>query len=71
MNNNKKFLNDVLYRRLLQVIPDSIEAGEVANALQDEVLQDVAETADPECWHSGDVEIALARVLRKRLGLCR
>lgn len=69
MNNNKEFLNDVLYRRLLHVIPDSIEAGEAANALQDEVMQDIVETADPECWHSGDVEIALARVLRKRLCL--
>ncbi len=64
---DKKFVNEVLYRRLLYVIPDSIEAGEVANALQDEVVRDIAETADPANWHSGDIDIALGRVLKKRL----
>lgn len=65
--NSKEFLNEFLYRRLLYVIPDSIGASEVANALQDEVMEDIAETADPDNWHSGDVEIALGRVLKKRL----
>lgn len=65
--NDKEFVNEVLYRRLLYVIPDSIEAGDVANALQDEVMQDIAETADPDNWHSGDIDIALSRVLKKRL----
>ena len=64
---NKNWVNEYLYRRLLNVIPDSNEAGEVANALQDEVMEDIAETADPENWHSGDIDIALARVLKKRL----
>lgn len=64
---DKKFVNEVLYRRLLYVIPDSIEAGEVANALQDEVVRDIAETADHDNWHSGDIDIALGRVLKKRL----
>ena len=65
--NSKEFVNDYLYRRLLHVISDSIEAGEVANALQDEVVRDISETADPDNWHSGDIDIALSRVLRKRL----
>lgn len=65
--NDKEFVNEVLYSRLLYVIPDSIEAGDVANALQDEVMQDIAETADPDNWHSGDIDIALSRVLKKRL----
>lgn len=64
---SKEWVNEYLYRRLLNVIPDSIEAGEVANALQDEVMQDIAETADPDNWHSGDIDISLARVLKKRL----
>ena len=64
---SKEWVNECLYRRLLNVIPDSIEAGEVANALQDEVMQDIAETADPDSWHGGDIDIALARVLRKRI----
>ena len=65
--NSKEFINEVLYRRLLCVIPDSIDAGEVANALQDEVMEDIAETADPDNWHGGDVDIALGRVLKRRL----
>jgi len=64
---SKEWVNEYLYRRLLNVIPDSIEAGEVANALQDEVMQDIAGTADPDNWHSGDIDIALARVMKKRL----
>lgn len=63
----KEWVNEYLYRRLLNIIPDSIEAGEVANALQDEVVQDIDETADSKNWNSGDIDIALARVLRKRL----
>jgi hypothetical protein len=64
---SKEWVNEYLYRRLLNVIPDSIEAGEVANALQDEVMEDIAETADSDSWHSGDIDIALGRVLKKRL----
>ena len=41
---------------------------ELANFLTDEVYEDVMETADPENWHDGDVDIALNRVLKKRLG---
>ena len=64
---NKAFVNDLLYRKLLHVMPDSIDATDVANALQDEVMQDVAEAAGYDNWHSGDVEIALSRVLKRRL----
>lgn len=35
----------------------------------DDVLCDVQETADMELMHSGDVEIAIRRVLFDRLGL--
>lgn len=41
---------------------------ELANFLTDEVYEDVMETADPENWQSGDVDIALNRVLKKHLG---
>lgn len=65
--NSKEGVNDYLYSRILILVPDSIEAGEVANALQDDVMQDIKETADPDNWHSGDIDIALSRVLRKRI----
>lgn len=64
---SKEWVNEYLYRRILILIPDSIEAGEVANALQDEVMQGIADTADPDNWHSGDIDIALARVMKRRL----
>ena len=63
----KKFINEHLYRRMLVLVPDSIDAGDIANALQDDVISDIEETADPEHWHSGDIDVALARVLKKRL----
>ena len=40
--------------------------GDVADALTDDVVTDIKETAG-ENWHSGDVDIALMRVLKKRL----
>ena len=41
---------------------------ELANDLTDEVYTDVMETADPDNWNWPDVDIALNRVLKKRLG---
>lgn len=66
---DKQFINEIIYRKFLSVGFDSIDAGRVADALTNEVVEDVEETADPENWHSGDVEIALARVLKKKLGI--
>ena len=66
---DKQFINEIIYRKFLSSGFDSIDAGSVADALTDEVVEDVEETADPENWHSGDVEMALARVLKKRLGI--
>ena len=42
---------------------------ELAEHLKDEVYQDVMETADPDQWNWPDVDIALNRVLKKRLGI--
>lgn len=63
----KSFVNDMIYSYLLLIISDSREAGEVADALQDEVATDIEETADPDKWNSDDVKISLARVLRERI----
>ena len=66
---DKLFINEIIYRKFLSIGLNSLDAGSVSDALTDEVSEDVEETADPENWHSGDVEIALARVLKKRLGI--
>ena len=61
----RKYINDYLYARFLN-FSDSLDAGDVADALTDDVVTDIKETAG-ENWHSGDVDIALMRVLKKRL----
>ena len=66
---DKLFINEIIYRKFLSIGLNSLDAGSVSDALTDEVSEDVEETADPENWQSGDVEIALARVLKKRLGI--
>jgi len=65
--NPRKFVNDYLYSKFLNFFPDSQDAGAVADAVTDDVLTDIEETAG-ENWHSGDVDIALMRVLKQRLG---
>ena len=48
---------------------DLQDANKLTNAVIDDVVEDVKETADPKEWHSGDIDIALTRVLKKRLGV--
>lgn len=70
MNINEKqidFIKGYLFSRIILLVPDFMEAGEVVSALQSEVIEDITETADPENWHSGDIDISLARVLKKKL----
>lgn len=66
---DKQFINEIIYRKFLSVGFNSVDAGSVADALTNEVVDDVEETADSRNWHSGDVEMALARVLKKKLGI--
>lgn len=60
------FVSEYIYRFFLH-IADSIEAGKLAEALLPEVVDDIESTADPDEWGSGDIDIALTRVLVKRL----
>ena len=60
------FVREYIYRFFLH-IADSIEAGKLAEALLQDVVEDIKETADPDEWGSGDIDIALTRVLVKRL----
>ena len=67
--NMRKFVNDCIYAKFLNVYNNSLDAGAVADAITDDVVNDILETADPENWHSGDVDISTMRVLKKRLNI--
>lgn len=59
-------INDYVYRFFLHIM-DSEDAGKIADALEDDIARDIDETADSSLWHSGDIEIAMKRVLMKRI----
>lgn len=46
---------------------DDVE--ELYNVIEKDVIEDIEECAHPECWHDGDVRIAIQRVLFKKLGI--
>lgn len=64
-----KEVEAMINARLSVIIPDNPDRNEVVSLILDDVIEDIDETAD---WtgfayneiHSGDVEIALARVLK-------
>lgn len=64
---NKDFARNTLVWVLNRIF-EMDDSERVADVLIDDVFQDVIETAD-KCFNSGDVEIALARVLKKHLGI--
>ena len=51
---------------LSSILPDAIDRDMVVISLFDDVVADVEETAD-EDFNSSDIDIALARVLYKRI----
>jgi len=59
-------INEYMYRKFLNFM-DSEDAGKIADALEDDVARDIEETADKDNWNSSDVEIAMTRVLLKRV----
>jgi hypothetical protein len=60
------YINDYIYRKFLNFM-DSEDAGKIADALEDDVARDIEETADKDKWNSSDIEIAMTRVLLKRV----
>ncbi len=48
---------------------DMDDVEEIYNAIEQDVIADIEESADPVYWHDGDVRIAIVRVLKKRLGI--
>ena len=66
-NEKKEEIRSSLDYELSSLAPDNCDRNAIINAIIDDVCNDVDETADPEEWHSGDVCIALVRVLKERL----
>ena len=60
--NGKRFIDEHLYRHFLHFM-ESSDASELASAITDDIATDIEETADSENWTSGDVDMALARLL--------
>jgi len=66
MRRDLDFVNEIIYRDFLSFMSGET-AGEIADALQDEVWEDIQETANPNTWGGDDVEKSMERVLRKKL----
>ena len=60
----RDYINEYIYRRFL-VFMESRDAGEMAYALTDKVIDDITETADIENWNDCDIDIALSRIMLK------
>lgn len=60
------YINEYMYRMFLHFM-DSSDAGRLSDELQDDVVRDIEETADGDNWNSSDVNIAMSRVLLKRV----
>ena len=58
----RDYINDYIYRMFLNFM-ESREAGEMAYALTDKVIEDMVETADVDNWNTSDINIALSRIM--------
>lgn len=65
-NSNKMFVESVLTSNLCYVFPDGFERENVINAIFEDVVSDIEETAD-EAFNSDDVLIAMGRVIYKKI----
>ena len=64
----QNFLRGTIQSNLSGIFEDDYDNEIVTASIFDEVLQDIEETAD-EHFNDSDVRIAIARVLKKRLGI--
>jgi hypothetical protein len=64
-----QFVNDQIYAMFLPIACDSIDSGAIADAITDEVVEDIMETADPNGWNSEDIRIAVTRVIKNKLNI--
>ena len=59
-------------RYLAAVLPDNIDREEIIQAIEEDVYMDIEQCSDwlnmpKDEWHPGDVEIAVARILKERI----
>ena len=67
-------IEDEVHRILMPVFQDARDRDQVVDAIFNDVMTDIEETADwseleDDEYHLGDIEIAVARALKKGLGL--
>ena len=60
------FVKSVLVSNLFSIFPDGFERENVINAIFEDVVSDIEETAD-EAFNSDDVLIAMGRVIYKKI----
>jgi hypothetical protein len=60
----RQFIDDCIYRKLLNFNMDSVDASRISEAVLVDIVTDIEETAD-EDFTSGDVDIAFTRLLLK------
>lgn len=64
----KKFVRGIVNIILSSIFTDESENQSVTDTIIDDVVQDIEECAD-EDFNDSDVRIAVARVLKNRLGV--
>jgi hypothetical protein len=64
----RPYLIDVIVDLGLDFLPQEY-INRLAEAIVDDVAEDMAASADKDEWGSGDVRFAVGRVLLKRLGM--
>lgn len=64
INHFARFANDTC----VTLIPDEYFT-KIVDAIKDDIVQDIYETADHENWNSDDLGLAIGRVLCTKLGI--
>ena len=57
----RRYVNEYIYRKFL-LFMDCSDASRLADSITDGIVNDIEETAG-EDWHSGDIDIALSRLM--------
>ena len=66
---DKDFTKESLKTIVAHFCDDIYDNYRIVNAVLDDVVEDIEETADVETFNSNDVEIAFTRVLIKKLNV--
>lgn len=61
----REYIGEYLFRKLYSLM-DANDAEDVKCAIEERIVRDVEECADPDGWNSGDVDMAFARLLKEK-----